>query len=193
MPIFLPPLKDRREDLGQLIDLFVNKFNRVQSKKIQGPSPDALNVLKKYDWPGNIRELENVIEHAFILEESSQIQLSSLPEKILLKTGIDLTSLPEPKASQATASSLETQNSVEDSVEDSMDVESESDSDLVRIPEGDLDFNKHKEAFEKEFIVKALKMFKGRINQTALHANIPKKTLLRKIEKYGIVAKDYAD
>jgi len=191
MPIFLPPLKDRREDLGQLIDLFVNKFNRVQSKKIQGPSPDALNVLKKYDWPGNIRELENVIEHAFILEESSQIQLSSLPEKILMKTGIDLNSLPEPKASQTTASSLKTQTSMENSVEDVMDIE--TDSDLVRIPEGDLDFNKHKEAFEKEFIVKALKMFKGRINQTALHANIPKKTLLRKIEKYGIVAKDYAD
>ena len=58
---------------------------------------------------------------------------------------------------------------------------------------GDLDFNAQKEAFEKEFIVKALKTFKGRINQTALHANIPKKTLLRKIEKYGINAKDYIE
>ncbi|MCA0187825.1 MAG: hypothetical protein LCH90_17880 [Proteobacteria bacterium] len=57
---------------------------------------------------------------------------------------------------------------------------------------GALDFNAQKEAFEKEFIMKALKMFKGRINQTALHANIPKKTLLRKIEKYGIVAKDFS-
>jgi DNA-binding NtrC family response regulator len=57
---------------------------------------------------------------------------------------------------------------------------------------GTLDFNAQKEAFEKEFIVKALKTFKGRINQTALHANIPKKTLLRKIEKYGIVAKDFS-
>mgnify|MGYP000949201659 FL=1 len=50
-----------------------------------------------------------------------------------------------------------------------------------------------KEQFEKEFIIKALKMFKGRINQTALHANIPKKTLLRKIEKYGIVAREFAE
>ena len=49
-----------------------------------------------------------------------------------------------------------------------------------------------KEEFEKQFIIKALKTFKGRINQTAIHANIPKKTLLRKIEKYGIVAKEYA-
>ena len=56
-----------------------------------------------------------------------------------------------------------------------------------------LDFNAQKEAFEKEFIIKALKTFRGRINQTALHANIPKKTLLRKIEKYGINAKDYVN
>jgi DNA-binding NtrC family response regulator len=59
--------------------------------------------------------------------------------------------------------------------------------------EGSLDFTKQKEAFEKEFIIKALKAFKGRINQTALHANIPKKTLLRKIEKYGINARDYSE
>ena len=49
------------------------------------------------------------------------------------------------------------------------------------------------EFYRSSEIVKALKTFKGRINQTALHANIPKKTLLRKIEKYGIVARDYAD
>jgi DNA-binding NtrC family response regulator len=64
---------------------------------------------------------------------------------------------------------------------------------IIKISGEALDFNKHKEMFEKEFIIKALKMFKGRINQTALHANIPKKTLLRKIEKYGIVARDYAE
>ena len=63
---------------------------------------------------------------------------------------------------------------------------------IVNISGDQLDFTRHKEAFEKEFILKALKMFKGRINQTALHANIPKKTLLRKIEKYGIRAKDFA-
>jgi DNA-binding NtrC family response regulator len=54
-----------------------------------------------------------------------------------------------------------------------------------------LDFQANKEEFEKQFLVSALKTFKGRINQTALHANIPKKTLLRKLEKYGINARDY--
>jgi DNA-binding NtrC family response regulator len=56
-----------------------------------------------------------------------------------------------------------------------------------------LDFQANKEEFEKRFLMSALKAFGGRINQTALHANIPKKTLLRKLEKYGIVAKDYVE
>jgi DNA-binding NtrC family response regulator len=54
-----------------------------------------------------------------------------------------------------------------------------------------LDFQAGKEEFEKQFLISALKSFKGRINKTALHANIPKKTLLRKLEKYGINARDY--
>lgn len=185
MPIFLPPLSERREDMDQLIDLFIQKYNRTQDKKIIGPTPDALSVLKKYDWPGNIRELENVIEHAFILEETNQIQLSSLPDKILAAAGVDLNSISE--NSGAIHEKISAQDEADDLDEDL------GDDELVRIPAGgDLDFNKHKEAFEREFIIKALKMFNGRINQTALHANIPKKTLLRKIEKYGIVAKDYS-
>jgi DNA-binding NtrC family response regulator len=53
------------------------------------------------------------------------------------------------------------------------------------------DFQASKEEFEKQFLINALRAFRGKINQTALHANIPKKTLLRKLEKYGITAKDY--
>ena len=59
--------------------------------------------------------------------------------------------------------------------------------------EGALDYKSHKEQFEKEFIIKALKTFRGRINQTALHANIPKKTLLRKLQKYNIKAEDFRE
>jgi DNA-binding NtrC family response regulator len=55
-----------------------------------------------------------------------------------------------------------------------------------------LDFQANKEEFERQFLISALRAFNGRINQTALHANIPKKTLLRKLEKYGINARDYS-
>lgn len=192
MPINLPSLSDRRSDIDHLVNLFVNKFNRAQGKKIIGVTPEALGVLKKYDWPGNIRELENIIEHAFILEESNMLQVSSLPESILMATGTELSAAQlkareEMMAQGGTLSST----SIEEDTEDAEELGTPEE--IVRISGETLDFNKHKEAFEKEFIVKALKMFKGRINQTALHANIPKKTLLRKIEKYGINARDYAE
>lgn len=187
MPIFLPSLSERRDDIDQLVKNFILKFNKKQSKKIIGATPETLTLLKKYDWPGNIRELENVIEHAFILEEGTHLTVQSLPESFLLATGVELSS-----------ANLKVKNFGEyDDDQDDLNFQDDDDQvsgeEIVTISGESLDFNKHKEAFEREFIVKALKMFKGRINQTALHANIPKKTLLRKIEKYGIVAKDYAD
>lgn len=187
MPIFLPSLKERREDIEQMVKNFVLKFNKKQNKKVVGITPDALNLLKKYDWPGNIRELENVIEHAFILEEGPHLTIQSLPESFLMSLGIDITGPNFKNSMRSQEEALDA-----DENEDFTDDENEG-GEIVTISGESLDFNRHKEAFEKEFIIKALKMFKGRINQTALHANIPKKTLLRKIEKYGIVAKDYAE
>lgn len=204
IPIFLPSLVDRKDDLDHLINMFIRKFNQTHGKKLTSVASDALSVLKKYDWPGNIRELENVIEHCFIMEASNVLTLGALPEVVLKSTG---TVLPEPSmAAPATTgpatpsipiSSL-TRRSDEDEVEDLDEdgLTDDGDDDLGIDPSaqgGALDFNAQKEAFEKEFIIKALKTFRGRINQTALHANIPKKTLLRKIEKYGIIAKDYSN
>ncbi len=201
VPIYLPNLADRKNDIETLVNGFIKKFNKSHNRKMIGVSPETMSVMKKYQWPGNIRELENVIEHAFILENGNVLTLSSLPESVLAATGTTLATVEAEKAQpKALASDLET-----DEIEltaggvDFTENEAASDDDdsagseMVSINGEALDFNKHKEAFEREFIVKALKTFKGRINQTALHANIPKKTLLRKIEKYGIVAKDYAD
>lgn len=189
MPITLPSLAERRADIDHLVHLFIQKFNKAQNKKVIGVSPEALNVLKKYEWPGNIRELENIMEHAFILEESNMIQVSSLPESILNATGTEL-SAAELKAREDMLANGGLSEDLDSGEEIPEPLEPLSEE-MVKISGDNLDFNKHKEAFEKEFIIKALKMFKGRINQTALHANIPKKTLLRKIEKYGINARDY--
>lgn len=82
MPIFLPPLKERIEDLQSLVDHFIKNFNKQHHRTIQSIQPRALDALKKYSWPGNIRELENVIEHSFIVENSNVITFESLPEHI---------------------------------------------------------------------------------------------------------------
>jgi DNA-binding NtrC family response regulator len=191
MPINLPSLSERRSDIDHIVHLFIQKFNRAQGKRIVGVSPEAMAVLKKYEWPGNIRELENIIEHAFILEESNMLHVSSLPESILNATGTELSAAQLKQREDMIAAGA---TNDEPSANEEPAVEQETGSEeIIKISGEALDFNKHKEMFEKEFIIKALKMFKGRINQTALHANIPKKTLLRKIEKYGINARDYAE
>ncbi len=83
MPIFLPPLRERRDDLAGLTDFFVTKFNRKLNRQIRGLTPEALDVLMRYRWPGNIRELENTIERAFIVENDPLITVDSLPDNII--------------------------------------------------------------------------------------------------------------
>jgi PAS domain S-box-containing protein len=75
----LPSLRDRREDIPLLIEHFVSRFNRLQGKDVLGVSDEVLARLMEYDFPGNVRELENVIEHAFVLCRSGLIQMQHLP------------------------------------------------------------------------------------------------------------------
>jgi transcriptional regulator with PAS, ATPase and Fis domain len=79
----LPELKERKEDIILLVDCFITRLNEKQKKNIIGISEEALAALVLYDWPGNIRELENAIEHAFVLCKTELIELNDLPKKIL--------------------------------------------------------------------------------------------------------------
>lgn len=83
MPIFLPPLRERLEDIESLCAHFISKFNKIHKKNIQGLSTDAVQKLKNYDWPGNIRELENTIERAFILVQGNSITVKDLSDNIV--------------------------------------------------------------------------------------------------------------
>jgi two-component system response regulator PilR (NtrC family) len=82
IPIHLPPLRERREDIDQLASHFLENFRRIIGKKIESVAPESLEALRVYDWPGNIRELENVIERAVALESSSEITPESLPQEV---------------------------------------------------------------------------------------------------------------
>jgi len=77
--VTLPSLNDRREDIPLLIQHFIAKFNRLQGKDVVDVSDEVLARLMEYDYPGNIRELEHIIEHAFVLCHSGLIQLEHLP------------------------------------------------------------------------------------------------------------------
>ena len=68
--IFLPPLRERREDIPALVEHFIEKFNKENGKNIKFVSPEAMDLLMKYNWPGNIRELENAIERGVVLADA---------------------------------------------------------------------------------------------------------------------------
>ena len=83
--IELPPLRRRKEDIPPLVDRFIDRFNQLQGKAIDALGPEALALLMAHDWPGNIRELENVIERAFILCGDGPITMAHLPRELLLR------------------------------------------------------------------------------------------------------------
>ncbi|MCB0281408.1 MAG: sigma-54-dependent Fis family transcriptional regulator [Calditrichae bacterium] len=79
IPIEVPPLRDRSDDIQYLVYHFIEKFNKIYGKNIRDIDPKAMSILKNYDYPGNIRELENLIERIVVLNKSGIIELKDLP------------------------------------------------------------------------------------------------------------------
>jgi len=81
-PIALPPLRERTEDIPQLVEVFLKKLNRFNQKDIHYVHPQVMDAFRRYPWPGNIRELENLVERAYILETSSMLTPESFPAEL---------------------------------------------------------------------------------------------------------------
>ena len=78
--LVLPPLRERKEDIPLLADHFIRKFNRLSDKEIQGLSPDVFPIIMSHDFPGNVRELENIIEYATVVCRNSLIGIEHIPD-----------------------------------------------------------------------------------------------------------------
>lgn len=83
LPVFLPPLRRRRDDIPLLVTHFITSYNPRLNKNIQNVASDAMDALMQYSWPGNVRELENAVQRAMILASSTTIRLEDLPAAIL--------------------------------------------------------------------------------------------------------------
>jgi transcriptional regulator with PAS, ATPase and Fis domain len=77
--IFIPPLRDRKEDILPLVEFFIDRYNRKFKKSIRGVTDEARNLLMNHNWPGNVRELRNAIERGMILEEDALLRSVYLP------------------------------------------------------------------------------------------------------------------
>jgi len=82
IPIHLPPLRERREDIPLLVAHFIQKIGAELGKTVRGVMPDALSILESYHWPGNIRELENVVERALVLGHGDTLEAEALPPNL---------------------------------------------------------------------------------------------------------------
>src|SRR3989339_699119 len=98
-PIYIPPLRERKEDIPPLADYFISKYAKENKKNIKAISRSALDILIAHNWPGNVREFENIIERAVVLCQKGTITPSELPSNLILRKDVDLevsqASLPE--------------------------------------------------------------------------------------------------
>src|SRR5262249_7324129 len=81
--IQLPPLRDRKEDIPLLVRTFVEEFNRQDNRQVRGLTPEAERALEGYRWPGNVREVRNVVQRAVVLSGSGLIDVEHLPENVM--------------------------------------------------------------------------------------------------------------
>jgi two-component system NtrC family response regulator len=147
--IELPPLRERREDIPPLVAHFLKRFSERYNTGRLTLADDAMELLYKYDWPGNIRELENVIERVSVLAVGNQISGPDLPAEI--RTG------------RSRIASIG-----------------------LKLPDEGISL----EEVEKEILVQALEKHHWNQTRAARYLNISRKTLIYRMEKFGLVERD---
>lgn len=174
IPLNIPPLKDRREDLPHLIDKFVDSYTVQRGREPFTFSDSSLSILRKYSWKGNVRELENLIQHMSILYSGSEVLPSDLPEKFL-----DETNHCEDELDTYTDPS-EQVNSQQTSMIPSFT------EDTFIFDDQEIDFNKLINDFETSLIINALKATGGNKKEAAKLLKLKRTTLLEKIKKKNL-------
>ncbi len=173
IPITLPPLRKRREDIPLLMAHFLGRFNQKKQKQITGFLPEATNLFLTYPWPGNIRELENMVERVVILKDEGVITLEDLPEKITEGCqGLPLPELPVAiVAPDAPLISTETRASVPIV------------SDSFEMPDQGIPFTEWVEVYENRLIDGALKKANGVKSRAAQLLGLNRTTLVEKLKR----------
>jgi DNA-binding NtrC family response regulator len=98
VPIVVPPLRERKSDLPLLVDHFLRIYCRENARPLKEVEPDALAVMEDYDWPGNIRELENVMQRLVLMSDRMVIQVKDLPQQMLVASSASQEAILIPEA-----------------------------------------------------------------------------------------------
>lgn len=159
VPIVLPSLRERQSDIPKLTLHFIEKYNRRLNKKIEGISSEAMQYLQAYPWPGNIRELENLMERILLFADGPTIMEKDLPEQIR-----------QGAAQAAPASGVASSSADGSPTETGL-------KDIVRMKAAEL---------EKDLIAKALEETGGNVTRAARLLQISRKSLQTKMKEFGL-------
>ncbi len=162
--IRIPPLRERREDIPEILDYYLKKSASDNGKDVADISPEALGVLMAYDWPGNVRELRNCVERMVVFARGATLTMTDVPADIRSAVGeqFEAKTMP-PKAAEVAPAE----------------------------PLVNVGFNVKEN--EKSLILKALEECGGNRSQAALKLNISRRTLYRKLHEYGLAKDDGGD
>jgi DNA-binding NtrC family response regulator len=190
-PIWVPPLRGRLEDLPELVRLFIARFAAEEGKRVDGIEPGALAMLKRYSWPGNIRQLENAVFRAVALADQPMLGVNEFPQIAAHVEGYRVTVPPAP-APKAMAPRIEGPVMLGNSsiAPATIHVPSANGRDAVGIPalseEGDI---RSLEAVEADMIRLAFGRYRGRMTEIARRLGIGRSTLYRKMREIGLEAR----
>jgi len=162
--IHVPPLRERRNDIPLLCSYLLNKFKDELNKEINHISPDAMDILNHYRWPGNVRQLQNVILQSMLMSQTDTIEVEHLPQEIQ-------------KAQEIATAPGEEESASDEGRETSGggDVNSQSGSNSISLDEG-----------EKQTLLSALKMTSWNISEASNLLGISRTTFYRKLKKHGL-------
>jgi len=176
--IFLPPLRERREDILPLTEFFIETYNRRFKKAVQGPAESTRKLLLKHDWPGNVRELKNAIERAMILEDEEQLRPDYLP------FAVGQTNNPFTAFEMSSRGASGTPPDGPD-----MPLPNGRTLPGLRIPEGGTSL----EAVERSLVEMALQQSNGNQTQAARLLDISRDALRYKLKKFGLMHAEDGD
>ena len=166
VPISLPPLRERKGDIPLLVEHFIAKYNRRLGKRIRGVDEEAMQMLLAYSWPGNIRELENLMERSVLFADGPVIEGASLPDALRER----------PQGAQVPIAAVGSLGAIAAPSGASM-------KEIVRQAQAEL---------ERELIARALEETGGNVTRAAKRLQISRKSLQVKMKELGLRGVDDA-
>ncbi|MBU1140698.1 MAG: sigma-54 dependent transcriptional regulator [Proteobacteria bacterium] len=176
IPLHIPPLKDRKEDIPLLLNVFIDQHTIQRGREKFSIPYEVMTVLLSYNWKGNVRELQNMVQHMSVLYSGREIQIEDLPERFLDEFDPDAVDQKMIADILAGKSSSQTQTKASLPLQTTLPTDSQLET-------GQVDFNELINDYETQLIIQAMKLSSGNKKEAAKLLNLKRTTLLEKIKK----------